>query len=207
LIKACATPGTHTWEQRKLRDIANKTYGGGTPKTSVAEFWDGDIPWIQSQDLIEDQLHDVQPRKHITEEAIASSATKKVPENSLAIITRVGVGKLAFIPFSYCTSQDFMSLSELQTNGDFSAYAIYKMLQAEKGKTQGTSIKGITTDELLNKSIMVPSLPEQEQIGVFFRNLDSTITLHQRELKRVEIYRKINITKCLCTKEVCIWWN
>ena len=98
---------TADWEQRKLSEIALQIYGGGTPKTANEEFWKGDIPWIQSSDLIEERLFNVKPRKYISQEAISKSATKLVPQNSIAIVTRVGVGKLAFMPFSYATSQDF----------------------------------------------------------------------------------------------------
>ena len=173
---------TDTWEQREVEDIAENTYGGGTPQTSIDSFWNGDIPWIQSQDIIENQLFDVAPRKHISEEAISKSATKLVPKNSIAIVTRVGVGKLAFMPFSYCTSQDFLSLSRIRIDEKFATYSIYKMLQKEKQNVQGTSIKGITIEEMLSKKIEVPcNIAEQQQIGTYFRNLDNLITLHQRK--------------------------
>ena len=85
------------WEQRKLSEITIETYGGGTPKTANEEFWKGDIPWIQSSDLVEECLFDVKPRKSISQEAVSKSATKLVPQNSIAIVTRVGVGKLTII--------------------------------------------------------------------------------------------------------------
>ena len=170
-----------SWEQRKLSDLAEKTYGGGTPATSNEAFWNGSIPWIQSSDIADGKLFGVVPRKYITNEALNKSATQLVPANSLAIITRVGVGKLAFMPFSYTTSQDFLSLSKLNTEPFFTVYACYKKLQSELNAVQGTSIKGITKDELLAKAIMVPKYREQEQIGCFFRSLDNLITLHQHE--------------------------
>ena len=170
-----------SWEQRKLSDLAEKTYGGGTPATSNEAFWNGTIPWIQSSDIADGKLFGVVPRKYITNEALNKSATQLVPENSLAIITRVGVGKLAFMPFSYTTSQDFLSLSKLNTEPFFTVYACYKKLQSELNAVQGTSIKGITKDELFAKVIMVPKYREQEQIGCFFRSLDNLITLHQHE--------------------------
>ena len=170
------------WEQREVKDIAENTYGGGTPQTSIDSYWDGKIPWIQSQDIVENLLFNVAPRKHISEEAILKSATKLVPENSIAIVTRVGVGKLAFMPFSYCTSQDFLSLSRIKIDEIFATYSIYKMLQKEKQNVQGTSIKGITIDEMLSKKIEVPcNKAEQQQIGQYFTNLDHLITLHQRK--------------------------
>ncbi|MBU6034148.1 restriction endonuclease subunit S, partial [Lactobacillus helveticus] len=45
---------TNDWEERKLGDLSQDTIGGGTPKTSVTEFWNGEIPWIQSSDLAND---------------------------------------------------------------------------------------------------------------------------------------------------------
>ena len=176
-----------SWEQRKVKDIAENTYGGGTPQTSIDSYWNGEIPWIQSQDIIENQLFNVEPRKHISEEAISKSATKLVPKNSIAIVTRVGVGKLAFMPFSYCTSQDFLSLSGIQIDEKYATYSIYQMLQKEKQNVQGTSIKGITIEEMLSKKIPVPcNSDEQGAIGAFFHNLDTLITLHQREPPKEE---------------------
>ncbi|MPM59670.1 hypothetical protein SDC9_106516 [bioreactor metagenome] len=124
-----------------------------------------------------------------------SSATKIVPENSLAIITRVGVGKLAVMPFSYSTSQDFLSLSELKTDVVFSAYLLYKKLQSELNSVQGTSIKGITKDELLAKVVAVPERKEQEAIGNYFRNLDNLITLHQRKYDKLQNVKKSMLEK------------
>jgi len=44
------------WEQQRLGDIAEEAYGGGTPKTSTEEFWNGELPWIQSSDLTDEKL-------------------------------------------------------------------------------------------------------------------------------------------------------
>ena len=187
---------TDTWEQRKLSEIALQTYGGGTPKTANEEFWKGNIPWIQSSDLIEERLFNVKPRKYISQEAISKSSTKLVPQNSITIVTRVGVGKLAFMPFSYATSQDFLSLSELKIEPKFAVYALYKMMRLVSNEVQGTSIKGITKDELLAKEILIPDCEVQKKIGAYLHNLDNLITLHQSKcdnLKEVKKYMLQNM--------------
>ena len=175
--------------------MAEKTYGGGTPTTSNEAFWNGNIPWIQSSDIVDGKLMGVEPRKYITQTGLNSSATQLVPKNSIAIITRVGVGKLAYMPFSYSTSQDFLSLSKLNTEPFFTVYACYKKLQSELNTVQGTSIKGITKDELLAKTISVPVYSEQKQIGSFFAQLDTLITLHQRKYEKL-----VNIKKSMLDK-------
>ena len=173
--------GKNAWEQRKLGEVAEKTYGGGTPRTSEETFWNGDIPWLQSADFIEHEVLSVIPKKRITYTGLQNSAAQLIPQNSIAIVTRVGVGKLAFMPFQYTTSQDFLSLSNLNIDGKFGCYMLYRLLQKEKNLTQGTSIKGITKEELLNKEILVPKQQEQELIGKYFSTLDHLITLHQQK--------------------------
>ena len=186
---------TDPWEQRKISELAEKTYGGGTPTTSNEAFWNGNIPWIQSSDIVDGKLMGLEPRKYITQTGLNSSATQLVPKDSIAIITRVGVGKLAYMPFSYSTSQDFLSLSKLNTEPFFTVYACYKKLQSELNTVQGTSIKGITKDELLAKTISVPVYSEQKQIGSFFTQLDTLITLHQRKLEKLQNIKKSCLEK------------
>jgi len=185
-------PGfTGDWEQRKVSTIASDTRGGGTPATSNETYWSGNIPWIQSSDLSEGKLFGVEPRKYISRDGLNNSATQLVPENSIAVVTSVGVGKLAFMPFSYTTSQDFLSLCKLQTEPHFTVYALYQMLQGELQAVQGTSIKGMTKDDLLSKSIFAPKDEvEQQQLGSYFRNLDTLITLHQRKLEEMKKQKK-----------------
>ncbi|WP_429968561.1 restriction endonuclease subunit S [Enterococcus sp. DIV1288] len=182
---------TEEWEQRKVVQIAKDTYGGGTPKTSIKKFWNGDIPWIQSSDLETNRLFNVSPKKRITDEAVQKSATKIIPSNSIAIVTRVGVGKLALMSFEYATSQDFLSLSELQVDPYFGIYSLYTMLQKDLNNIQGTSIKGMTKSDLLVKKLTVPkSIEEQEKIGIFFKQLDDTLALNQNKLSQLKNLKK-----------------
>ena len=178
-------PGfTDPWEQRRLGELVEETYGGGTPKTSVPEYWGGDIPWIQSSNVIEGELFNIDIPKAITDKGLRESAAILIPGSSIAVVTHVGVGKLVYLPFSFTTSQDFVSLSRLKTNSIFLCYALFRRLQTEINMVQGSAIKGITKAELLDKRIDIPHDVEQTQIGACLQKLDSLIALHQRE--RVE---------------------
>ena len=184
-------PGfTDPWEQRRLGELVEETYGGGTPKTSVPEYWGGDIPWIQSSNVIEGELFNIDIPKAITDKGLRESAAILIPGSSIAVVTHVGVGKLVYLPFSFTTSQDFVSLSRLKTNSVFLCYALFRRLQTEINMVQGSAIKGITKAELLDKRIDIPHDVEQTQIGAFFQKLDSLIALHQRELDHVKELKK-----------------
>ena len=166
-------------------------YGGGTPKTNVDEYWNGDIPWIQSSNVQEDQIFNVEISKKITNTGLEKSAAKLIPANSIAVVTHVGVGKLVYMPFSYATSQDFVSLSDLKTDEKFMCYSLYQRLKKDIYIVQGSAIKGITKEDLLTKQIMIPCKAEQEKIGEYFNTLDHLITLHQRKLVAINLTNAI----------------
>ena len=95
------------WEQRKLGEVAEKVYGGGTPKTSEEEFWGGNIPWFQSADLHEHEVQLAIPKKAITTLGLQKSAAQLVPGNSIAIVTRVGGGKASVYAVFLCYKSRF----------------------------------------------------------------------------------------------------
>ena len=186
-------PGfTDAWEQRKLDDIAKIKTGGGTPKTANPEYWSGNIPWIQSSDLVEGDIVHVNINKFINNNALKNSAAKLISRDSIALVTRVGVGKVAVINQEFTTSQDFLSLSDFDGSDiKFLAYQLYRLMQENAKVLQGTSIKGITKTELIEQSISIPSSgQEQNLISNVLSKIDSIITLHQRKLDHLQIQKK-----------------
>ena len=177
-------PGfTDAWEQRKLDNIAKIKTGGGTPKTTNLEYWSGDIPWIQSSDLVEGDVVHVNIKKFIDNNALKNSAAKLISRDSIALVTRVGVGKVAVINQDFTTSQDFLSLSDFDGNDiKFIAYQLFLLMQENAKVLQGTSIKGISKTDLIEQSIAIPnSIKEQNLIASLLSQTDSIITLHQQE--------------------------
>lgn len=184
------------WVETKIEKIAGQTYGGGTPSTSVSEYWDGQIPWIQSSDVKENKVLGTSPNKFITNKGIAESATKLIPENSVSLVTRVGVGKVAYMPFPYTTSQDFLNLSDLKTNAIFTTYLLTLKMKENINNTQGSAIKGVTSKEVLNQKITIPKeSSEQQQIGLFFSEIDSNINSKELELKKLNQYKQAMLDK------------
>ena len=186
-------PGfTDAWEQCKLDDIAKIKTGGGTPKTAKPEYWSGNIPWIQSSDLVEGDITHVNINKFINNNALKNSAAKLISRDSIALVTRVGVGKVAVINQDFTTSQDFLSLSDFDRRDiKFLAYQLYRLMQENAKVLQGTSIKGITKTELIEQSILIPnSGQEQHLISNVLSKIDSIITLHQRKLDHLQLQKK-----------------
>ncbi|NGJ26416.1 restriction endonuclease subunit S, partial [Staphylococcus aureus] len=172
------------WEEKKIEDIASQVYGGGTPNTKIKEFWNGDIPWIQSSDVKVNDLILRQCNKFISKNSIELSSAKLIPANSIAIVTRVGVGKLCLVEFDYATSQDFLSLSSLKYDKLYSLYSLLYTMKKISANLQGTSIKGITKKELLDSIIKIPhNLEEQQKIGDLFYKIDKYISFNKYKIE------------------------
>ena len=183
------------WLFVKISDLASQFKTGGTPSTKEPTFWGGSIPWIQSSDIQKDILFGVIPQKFISEEGLQNSSAKLIPKNSIAIVTRVGVGKLAIIDQDYATSQDFLSLSDLNGDTQFIFYSIYRILQKESAQLQGTSIKGITKEDLLSKKISLPEFDEQSAIGALFRTVDDLLASCKDNLANYQSLKATMLSK------------
>lgn len=185
-----------SWQENTIEQVVMTITGGGTPSTNNKSYWIGKIPWIQSSDLKENEFFDVKIKNYISEEAIKNSATKVIKENSLAIVTRVGVGKLAYLPFKYCTSQDFISLSDLLIDPYFLLYLISNKINSILILLQGTSIKGITKESFLSTSINYPkAIEEQQKIGNFISQIDNFILLLSKKIDLLKKYKELMLSK------------
>jgi len=177
------------WQDRRLGELGN-FMGGGTPTTSVEKYWIGDIPWISSSDLFEDDLHNINIYRYLSKEAINESATKVIPKNSVLIISRVGVGKLAVNKQELCTSQDFSNFIPYEIDSYFIAHYLLARKNLLINFAQGTSIKGFTTSDIKSIKVSIPTLLEQQKIASFLSSVDKKIQQLTRKKELLKQYKK-----------------
>lgn len=184
------------WEERNIKELSNKVTGGGTPSTKIEEYWNGNIPWIQTSDINDDYIKIKKYNKYISSEAIDNSAAKLINSNSISIVTRVGVGKVVKVDHELATSQDFTNLSELNSEITFTTYLLKKTMEKLSFILQGTSIKGITQKELLLTNIKLPiSNVEQDKIGDLFKKIDALIEKQEGKVSKMEDFKKSMLQK------------
>ena len=187
------------WEKAKLGEVC-KVNGGGTPSTKNKDYWNGHIPWISSSDIIDGDIYNIFPTRFITESAINNSATQICPKNTILIVSRVGVGKIAIAPFDLCTSQDFTNLSNINQNVMYITFILAMLFKKTKFRSQGTSIKGLTVNEIKNIHIRIPPLPEQQAIANVLTTADREIELLKKELEQHKQIKKYLMQKLLTGK-------
>ena len=188
------------WNTVKLKDICD-FIGGGTPSKQVENFWCGNIPWISSSDLIESSIWEINITRHITAEAVAKSATHICPRNTVLVVSRVGVGKVAIAPFEVCTSQDFTNLVSKKHDARFLAYCIQNKMKIMAEKTQGTSIKGVTVENIAQMEIELPPQEEQTAISEALSDIDNLISSQQKLIEKKKAIKQGTMQELLTGKK------
>ena len=92
------------WKEYKLGEICTKITSGGTPKTSEASYYDGNIPWLNTKEVNFNRIEKTE--KYITEEGYNNSSAKWIPKGSV-IIAMYGAtaAKVAYSLIDLTTNQ------------------------------------------------------------------------------------------------------
>jgi type I restriction enzyme S subunit len=192
---------TGEWQIKQVED-SGKFVSGGTPSKNIESYWQGNIPWVSSSDIPEEDVRNIFYSRYITDDAVRSSATKLIPANSLLVVSRVGVGKLAVNDRDVCTSQDFINIiPNKTTNIIFLAYLLKNKRAALLGRNQGTSIKGFTRDTLAGLLVSIPSMEEQKKIADFLIIVDDRVTAMQQKLEILKRY-KMSVMQKIFTRQI-----
>ena len=165
---------TDEWKEVKLGEVAHFS-GGGTPSSEYSSYWEGTIPWISSSDIQNNNVTQINVTRFITKEALQHSSTKLCKAPCVLVVTRVGVGKVAYSDIDICTSQDFCILTDIQCEYHFLSYYLLTVMGKKVREVQGTSIKGITMQEVKSFHLCLPSLPEQRKIAALLSLIDERI--------------------------------
>lgn len=140
--------------------------GGGTPKTTVEEFWNGDIPWFSVVDAPNDSdIFVINTEKYVTQVGVDNSSTKILRAGTTIISARGTVGKCAFVARPMAMNQ---SCYGVQGKENFPDEYVYFLIRCNVSDLQkrghGSVFNTITKDTF--ESIIAPQ-PSPEVLKVF----------------------------------------
>ena len=163
----------------KLSDIM-ELIGGGTQKTSIHEYWGGNIPWLSVKDFNNDSRYVYATEKTITEEGFNNSSTKMLQHNDSIISARGTVGEMAMIPFPMAFNQSCYGLRAKKEIVDptFLYYLVKHNVRILKKNTHGSVFDTITRDTFAGIAIDVPEMNTQLNIAGVLSDIDDKIELN-----------------------------
>ena len=156
--------------------------GGGTPKTSNPDYWNGDIPWLSVKDFGNDNRYVYETEKHITELGLMNSSTKLLDKGDIIISARGTVGEIATIPYPMAFNQSCYGLRAKKriVDEDFLYYLIKYNIRPLKKNTHGSVFDTITRSTFDEIEVDVPDFESQKKIGYLLSDLDKKIQLNNK---------------------------
>ena len=163
----------------KLSEIMD-IIGGGTPKTSKPEYWNGDIPWLSVKDFNNDYRYVYETEKTITQAGLDNSSTKMLKRNDSIISARGTVGEMTMIPFPMAFNQSCYGLRAKEdiVDVEYLYYLIKHNVVVLKKNTHGSVFDTITRDTFDGIEVDLPSLEEQKKVASILRDYDDKIEVN-----------------------------
>ena len=163
----------------KLSDVMD-LIGGGTPKTSKSEYWNGTISWLSVKDFNNGFRYVYETEKTITELGLENSSTKLLQKGDVVISARGTVGEIATIPFPMAFNQSCYGLRAKSgiVTSDYLYYLIKHNVSVLRKNTHGSVFDTITRNTFDNIEVEIPSIETQEKIASILSDYDKKIELN-----------------------------
>ena len=178
------------WKKVKLGVICKNVTSGGTPKSSVASYYNPPtVPWLKTKEVNYCRIYETE--NHISEEGLRNSSAKMIPANSIIVAMygqgdtagRVAINKIPVTTNQACCN---LTIDENKADYEFVYYnlcTLYdKLVSLKNGGAQPNLNAGIIKD----LEITLPPLATQHRIATILSRYDSLIENYQKQIKLLE---------------------
>ena len=180
-----------SWGWVRLEELG-EIIGGGTPKTSMSEFWDGDIAWLTPADMKNIKgKYASSGAKNITQLGLDKSSARLMPAGTILYSSRAPIGYIAIADNDISTNQGFKSL--VPVNTEISEYMYYCLISRTNNivsRASGTTFKEISGSEFGLTVVPIPPLEEQHRIVSKIEEILPYIDQYDKAYTRLETLNK-----------------
>lgn len=191
------------WEVKQISDFTS-VVTGGTPSTQHAEYWGGDIRWMNSGELNLKFVYDVEGR--ITEEGLNNSSTHIIPAKCV-LVGLAGQGKTrgtaAYNLVSLCTNQSIAAFLPTDTHSSLYLYyvidSLYDYLRLLSSGDGGRG--GLNKQILSSLNIALPPIAEQRAIADALSDMDGLIATLDKKIAKKRLLKQGAMQQLLTGKK------
>ena len=179
------------WPMVKLGEVA-RVVAGGTPKTSVLEYWDGDIPWVTPKDLaLSESLWINAGERFITDYGLAKSAAALLPRGTVLWSSRAPIGLVAIANNQIATNQGFKSfVPGGELDSEYLAYFLIHQRPILEMMGVGATFKEVSAKRAAEIMVPLPPLGEQKRIAEILGGVSKAIQKTKVQLLLVDILKE-----------------
>ncbi|MBK8518762.1 MAG: restriction endonuclease subunit S [Saprospiraceae bacterium] len=197
------------WEVKKIKQIVEQSFSGGTPSTDKLNFWDGGIPWASSVDIKTDYL--CETTREISLMGLNRSSAKIVPKGAILFVTRSGILQHTFaITISNIEMAINQDIKCLILSNDILPEYFQKIIKGNNSqilvevRQQAATVESIDMEAFFNLSLPLPKCQEQKRILEYIEStttkIASAISLKEKEIEKLKEYKATLINSAVTGK-------
>lgn len=175
------------FKRKKLFEIG-QIVAGGTPKTMVEEYWNGEVSWITPKDLSSHVgMFISRGERNISHEGLKNSNAKLLPKGTVLFTSRAPIGYIAIASNEVTTNQGFKNIIVNDENDNVFVYYLLKNnITLIESHANGSTFKEVSGSVMRNLEFDIPSLTEQKNIAYILSTLDDKIEVNNQINKTLE---------------------
>lgn len=175
------------WKKVKLENICLKVCSGGTPKSTVAEYYNGDIPWLNTKEINFNRIYNTE--RKITNTGFKNSSAKWIDINSIivamygATARKVAITKIPITTNQACCN---LTIDNKKANYNFVYYILVQNYKVLLSMANGGAQQNLNAQQIKDFEIELPPLETQEKIARILSSLDDKIELNNKINQNLE---------------------
>lgn len=180
------------WVTKQIFEFGD-VISGGTPSTTIEEFWNGDIVWITPADLSKKQFPEIKTSgKKITLYGLKNSSANLIPAGSIVMSSRAPIGYFAVPSVDFSTNQGCKSVNINNENDSlFHYYNFLYNVDVFKKRGEGTTFAEISKKEVEKLYFTFPEpLPQQQKIAKILSTVDTVIEQTQTAIAKYQAIKQ-----------------
>ncbi|MEI3376390.1 MAG: restriction endonuclease subunit S [Coriobacteriales bacterium] len=184
------------WSAVPIKNIS-KIVAGKTPRSDVAEYWEGDVAWITPADI--SQKWTAVGARNITEKGRLESGLTEVPQNSIIVSNRAPIGLVTIAANPICTNQGCKALVPHDDDSEYLYYCISCANHELEKLGKGTTFLELSAQDLGHFSVPWPNSKTRICISEYLKSktlkIDALVEQVEKSIKLLEEYRKSIISE------------
>ena len=169
------------WLLTKIGSICKKVCSGGTPKSTVDEYYGGGIPWLNTKEVNFNRIFSTEST--ITEDGLKNSSAKWIDKNAVIIAmygataAKCAIGMIPMTTNQACCN---LMIDEAKADYRFVYYAIVNSYSTLAGLANGGAQQNLNAQLIKDFEIALPSLKTQRRIADILSIIDDKIENNNR---------------------------
>ena len=178
------------WEKVKLGDICKYVTSGGTPKSSIKEYYEPkQIPWLKTKEVNYCRIYETEA--YISKDGLDNSSAKMIPQNSVIVAMygqgdtagRVAINKIPLTTNQACCN---LIIDETKAYYEFVYYQLVTLYEKMVSLKNGGAQPNLNAAIIKSMEIKLPPLKTQRYIADILSSYDNLVENNQKQIKLLE---------------------